>query len=147
MADTNKVLIEKIGLLLLHPDGKRFLVCEKRKGDMTQQYIMPGGQVEEGENDYECLAREIWEELEVELRKEGLAYLGEYTDVAAGDESKQVSIRLYRGRVQGKPKPSAEIYRLHWIGREDLTTARVSPIVRTKILPDMLARGILKRGM
>jgi 8-oxo-dGTP pyrophosphatase MutT (NUDIX family) len=135
--------INKIGLLLLNPDGKKFLVCEKDKSDMTSDFIMPGGQLEKGESDEECLIREIGEELSVQLVETSLVYIKEYIDVAAGDETKQVSIKLYQGVVIGEAKPSQEIVRLHWIGKEDLSNLRISPIIRNKILPDLIASKIL----
>lgn len=138
MADVNK-----IGLLLLSFDGTKFLACEKDKADVTSDFIMPGGQVEDGESDEECLVREIREELAVEVdENSGLKYLGEYIDVAAGLPGKYVSIKLYEGKIVGEPKPSQEIIRLHWIGKEG--SPRLSPIIRNKILPDLIARGMLK---
>lgn len=130
----------KIGLLLLNEDGTKFMVCEK--DNFTSDFIMPGGQLDEGENDIECLAREIEEELDVELEREGLRYVDEYVDVAAGDPTKDVSIKLFEGRIKGEPKPSAEIIKFHWVGKE--SHSRLSPIIKNKILPDLIARQILK---
>lgn len=127
MADINK-----IGLLILNQLGDKFLVCEKKKGDVTSDFIMPGGQIEECENDSQCLVREIREELSVELDVSILIFIGEYIDVAAGMPGKFVSIRLYKGRIAGESSPSSEIAALHWIGREG--SSRLSPIIKNKIL-------------
>lgn len=43
----------KIGLLLLSEAQTKFLVCEKN--NFTSDFIIPGGQVDNGENDEECL--------------------------------------------------------------------------------------------
>ncbi|MCK5412973.1 MAG: NUDIX domain-containing protein [Candidatus Pacebacteria bacterium] len=53
----------KIGLLILKEfDGeKKFLVCQK--DNFTNQYIMPGGQIDK-DDEIECLKEEIKEELE-----------------------------------------------------------------------------------
>lgn len=135
----------KIGLLVLSEDGKAFLVCEP--GDAyteksVTQYLMPGGQLEE-KTDVDCLQREIQEELSCGIDVDSLVQLGEYMDVAA-TPGRDVMIRLYQGKLIGDPKPSSEIGALHWIGAEDVTSQRVSPIIRNKIIPDLLKKGILK---
>ena len=132
----------KIGLLLLNDDQTKFLVCEKN--NFTSDFIMPGGQVDDGENDKECLVREIKEELDVDTDKTSLVFIKEYVDIAAGDPTKDVSIKLYQGKIIGKPKPSAEIIKFHWIGRDGLSHPRLSPIIKNKILPDLIVKNILK---
>lgn len=133
----------KIGLLVLNKDSTKFLVCEKSADDITGQYIMPGGQMEE-ENSKECLKREIKEELDCDINTRGLKYIGEYADVAAGEPDHEVIIELYRGRLIGEPTPSHEIKKLHWIGKEDADNPRVSAIIRNKIIPSLIAKKILR---
>jgi 8-oxo-dGTP pyrophosphatase MutT (NUDIX family) len=132
----------KIGLLLLSDDQAKFLVCEKN--NFTSDLIMPGGQVDDGENDEECLVREIKEELDADTDKTSLVFINEYVDVADGDPSKDVSIKLYLGKIVGEPKPSAEIIKFHWLGKDDISHPRLSPIIKNKILPDLIAKNILK---
>lgn len=131
----------KIGLLILNNEQTKFLVCEK--GDFTSDYIMPGGSIEKGESDLDCLYREIKEELDTEINEPTLEYIAEYIDVAAGDITKDVSIKLYKGEITSQPVPSQEIIKLHWIGKDGLENERVSPIIKNKILPDLIERGIL----
>jgi 8-oxo-dGTP pyrophosphatase MutT (NUDIX family) len=133
----------KIGLLVLNDDHTKFLVCEKAPENVTADYIMPGGQLEE-ENDTECIRREIEEELACGVDMESLELIAEYTDVAAGRPDRDVMIRLYQGKLVGEPKPSTEVKYLHWIGAEDEKNERVSPIIRNKIIPDLLVRDLLK---
>lgn len=132
----------KIGLLLLNNDRSKFLVCEKN--NFTSDFIMPGGKIEKGETELECLKRELMEELKVRIREEELIFLGEYTDVAAGDPTKDVSIKLYQGKIIGEPKPSQEIIGIQWLGKGDLGHPRLSPVIKNKILPDLINRNILK---
>ncbi|HBP01427.1 MAG: NUDIX hydrolase [Candidatus Moranbacteria bacterium GW2011_GWE1_49_15] len=132
----------KIGLLYLNDDQSKFLVCEKN--NFTSDFIMPGGQVDDGENDEECLVREIKEELDVDMDKTSLIFIKDYVDVAAGDPTKDVSIKLYEGKIIGEPKPSAEIIKFHWVGKDDLSHPRLSPIIKNKILPDLIAKNMLK---
>lgn len=138
MADINK-----IGLLLLNSNKDKFLVCEKYKGDVTSDFIIPGGQVEEDETDLQCLVREIKEELNVDLDATSLEYVGKYIDVAAGMPGKYVSIKLYTGAITREPKPSQEIKEFHWISEKG--SSRLSAIIKNKILPDIIARGLLTK--
>jgi len=104
---------------------------------------MPGGKFEET-TEIECLKNEIREELNCEIDVGTLEYIGEYIDVAAGKPDRDVSIKLYKGKLISIPKPSGEIKFIHWISKEDQTNLRVSPIIRNKIIPDLVKRGILK---
>lgn len=126
-------------------DKTKFLVCEP--GNLYQeksvtQFLMPGGKLEE-KSDVECIKAEIKEELGCEVDVGSLKLIGEYEDVAA-TPGRDVMIRLYGGRLIGEPKPSTEIGALHWIGKASLKNPRVSPIIRNKIIPDLMKRGILK---
>lgn len=132
----------KIGLLLLNDDQSEFLVCEKNH--FTSDFIMPGGRIEEGEDDIQCLIREIKEELAVQVDEKSLTYINEYIDIAAGDETKDVSIKLYRGDIIGIPTPSNEIIKFHYLKKGDIGHPRLSPIIKNKILPDLIAKNILK---
>lgn len=133
----------KIGLLILNDDHTKFLVCEKSRSDITDLYIMPGGQMDEG-TAAENLRKEIGEELGCDIDLNTLTYIGEYSDVAAGDPEHEVAIDLYQGKLIGEPKPHHEIKKLHWIGKEDADNPRVSPVVRNKIIPSLVEKKILK---
>ena len=133
----------KIGLLILNKNRTKFLVCEKYPQFVTDLYIMPGGKLEE-KDDLTCLQNEIKEELSCRVDVSSLKLIGEYEDVAAGRPDRKVKIRLYQGKIIGDPTPSTEIKTLHWIGKEDLDNPKLSPIIRNKILPDLIKRKILK---
>ena len=135
MADFNKV-----GALILR--GDRLLLCRKNRD--TSKLILPGGRVEAGESDLDCLTRELREELgEVVLRN--VEYVGTYEDRAAFDDPavvKTLRIALYRGDMVGAPTPASEITELVWFG-PDSDVAELTPIFLNRILPDLLSRGIL----
>ena len=140
----NMAYYNKIGLLILNDDQSKFLVCEpgeKYLEKSVTQYLMPGGQFTE-DSEKECLSAEIKEELNCEVDLESLEFIGEYTDAAA-IVGRDVSIKLYKGKIIGTPAPSSEIGALHWIGKEDINNLKVSPIIRNKIIPDLIGRGIL----
>lgn len=133
----------KIGLLILNKDQNKFLVCEKAPDNVTSDYIMPGGQFEENKVE-ECLQNEIKEELNCDVNLDSLNYISDYEDIAAGDSVRHVRIKLYQGKVIGELKPSTEIKFIHWIGKNDLDNPKLSPIIKNKILPDLIRKGLLK---
>ena len=135
-----EVDFDKVGLLAMR-DGK-ILLCRKRHG--TPLLILPGGCREPGESSLDCLSRELREELG-EVVASGVELIGIYTDRAAGSETvqpKTVRIDLYRGELLGDPVASSELGELVWFGEDD-DRARVAPSIANKIIPDLLARGIL----
>ncbi len=135
----------KIGLLILNEDETKFLVCEpgeKYLEKSVTQYLMPGGQYEE-DSEKECLSAEIKEELNCEVDLESLEFISEYTDAAAV-AGRDVSIKLYKGKIIGSPMPSSEIGALYWIGKKDVGNPKISLIIRNKIIPDLIKRKILK---
>ena len=133
----------KIYLLVLNDDRTKLLAVQKYPQNVTADYIMPGGQFDE-ESVEECLRNEIKEELDCEVDfSTTLKYIGEYVDVAAGRPDRNVSIKLYSANIIGTPKSSTEVQYLHWIGKEDKDNELVSPIIRNKIIPDLVKRKIL----
>ena len=128
---------DKIGLLLRLDD--RILLCRKSRG--TTLLILPGGCLEPGETAEQCLTREIHEELgDVDLSE--IRYIGTYRDRAAGDLERIVQIALYEATLTGSPQPRSEIAELVWFGAE-AGREQLSPSIRNKILPDLVARGFL----
>ena len=135
MADFNKV-----GLLLVR--GDRILLCRKNRD--TSKLILPGGRVEAGESDLECLTRELREELG-DVALDRVEYLGTYEDRASLDDPtvvKTLRIILYRGELIGEPAPSAEIAELVWFGPHS-DRSKLTPIFINRILPDLVSRNIL----
>ena len=130
-----KVDYDKVGLLAVR-DG-RVLLC--RKKHTTALLILPGGCFESGESAAQCLDREVREELG-NVRVEDVQYVGTYVDRAAGGG--MVRIELYRGELVGDPVPHSEIKELVWFGEAD-DRGQLAPSLANKILPDLIARGIL----
>lgn len=131
--------LTKFGLAVIR--NNRILLCEPYA---YPELIVPGGIKEGGETHVENLVREVREELGefAELDIESLRYLGRFEDVAAGRTERSVEIDLYLGSLHGKLRPSSEIKQLHWFGPSD-DQARLSPIVRRKILPHLIRENLL----
>jgi 8-oxo-dGTP pyrophosphatase MutT (NUDIX family) len=131
---------DKVALLAIRDN--RILLCRKNRD--TSLLITPGGCYEPGETAMECLNRELREELG-DVRTGPLEYVGTYTHTAASDRPgppKTVRVELHRGELIGEPKACAEIAELVWFG-SDGDRNLLSPSLREKILPDLIARGIL----
>lgn len=136
MADFNKV-----GLLVQDESG-RVLMC--RKDHFTSLLILPGGRIEDGETDMQCLDRELAEELGP-VTARGVEWVGVYRAIAHSDDPnirKTLEIRLYRGELEGTPVPCGEIRELFWFGNGD-SPELLTPIFTDHIWPDLRRRGIL----
>ncbi len=136
MAEFNKV-----GLLVEDESG-RFLMC--KKDHSTSLLILPGGCIEDGETDMECLNRELAEELG-QVTPRNVQWVGRYTAIAHNDDPnirKTLEIRLYRGELEGIPAARGEIRELLWFGKDD-DPGLLTPIFTDHILPDLRKRGIL----
>ncbi|MFA6295767.1 MAG: NUDIX domain-containing protein [Patescibacteria group bacterium] len=137
---------DKIGLLVVLND--KILFC--RKKDYTSKLILPGGKIEAGEDDITCLRREIKEELGSDNKIVGdPSYIGTYIDKAASDdesENKIVRIKLYQGNIAHEARPTSEIKEIVWF-TQGSDRNELSPIIKNKIFPDLIKRGILKWKM
>ena len=131
----------KVGLLVVKiiNGEKKFLVCQK--DNFTSQYIMPGGQIDK-DDEIECLREEIREELNSSFDSNKLEFIGVYEDIAAGAEDRKVVIKLYKGELTEDPKPSSEIIKLIWLGKND-DLSNVSPAIKNKIIPDLAKRDVI----
>ena len=130
----------KIGLLTFR--GDRFLMC--RKDHFTSKLILPGGRVEPGESELECLNRELREELG-DVAVDEPAFIGRYADIAHADDPlivKTLELSLYAGNLRGEPLPLSEIVELVWFG-PDSDVRELTPIFTNQILPDLKKRGLL----
>ncbi|MBN1910934.1 MAG: NUDIX domain-containing protein [Pirellulales bacterium] len=133
--------IIKVGLLVQDEAG-RVLFCRKKHS--TSLLILPGGRVEPGETDRECLDRELAEELG-QVTARHVQWVGVYRALAHHDDPtvrKTLELRLYQGQFEGTPVASREIHELVWFGKDD-DPGLLTPIFVDHILPDLRGRGIL----
>lgn len=134
--------IYKSGLLILHADNTSFLAVKKNDPKM-QEWIMPGGKIEPGETPEEALAREIKEELQCRIELKSVYFINEYEAPAAGAPGMMLHLKLYSGTLLGNPVASAELSLLGWLGKQDAINMEASETIRTKIIPDLVSKGML----
>lgn len=122
--------IVKVGLAVVRE--RRILMVRKKSGT---SFILPGGKPKQGEGDRETLVRELCEEIACKLRE--ASYLGDFTAPAADLADTIVTVRLWKGEIEGEPGPRAEIEELRWI---DMASPEVlvAPSLSGKILPFLL---------
>lgn len=84
------------------------------------KYYIPGGKREKGETDGQALIREIKEELNVELDKNTLQFVGEFKAQAHGHpEGTIVQMTCYTGAYTGTIQATSEIEEVIWLTYAD----------------------------
>lgn len=133
--------ITKIGLAVV--DANHLLLVRKRASDF---YILPGGKPEIGEDDLTALSREISEELGCRVNPSSVAFLGAFSDDAAGIADTTVTIRLYGGSLIGVPSPASEIEELRWFCPQRPEGIKLAPSLVNSIIPFLFEQShLLKR--
>ncbi len=130
--------VRKCALLLIK-DKKLLLSREPN----DSRFLSIGGKFESGENDLQCLQRELGEEVGTTAKEETLKFLKEFTCIS---EEMDLHIRAYAGELKNEPHTTDEIEELKWFSREDLEAAPVeivTPITKLEILPFLIKEGLI----
>lgn len=106
-------------------DDARVLMARPRGMPL---FFMPGGKKEPGETDLHALARELKEELDVELGRASVQALFVVEAPAWGRTDTVVRMACFAADVSGAPVPAAEIEELAWLGPDE--GARMPPAGR-----------------
>ena len=119
-------------------DGQgRVLLVRKRD---TAVFIQPGGKREPGEAPLATLARELNEELGVELIESSAIALGEFEAAAVNERGRRVRALAYAVQVTGRAQAQAEIAELAWVEAVD-PAVTVAPLSSDHILPAWAAHA------
>ncbi|QCH22930.1 (deoxy)nucleoside triphosphate pyrophosphohydrolase [Mycobacteroides salmoniphilum] len=101
-------------------DGDKLLIAQRSKPvELAGQWELPGGKVVEGESEPQALARELREELGIEVVVD--SRLGE--DVVVGN----LVLRAYRARLDGGIPHPHEHLALRWVTADELDTVEWVP--------------------
>lgn len=101
-------------------DGDKLLIAQRSKPvELAGQWELPGGKVVEGESEPQALARELREELGIEVAVD--SRLGE--DVVVGN----LVLRAYRARLDGGIPHPHEHLALRWVTADELDTVEWVP--------------------
>ncbi len=111
------------------------LLVRKRNSSI---FIQPGGKAEQGEEPLTTLARELDEELGVQLVPASARLFGEFEAMAVNEPDCIVRAKAFACTVTGTPEAQAEIEELAWIKPEGPYAIPVAPLSSEKILKAFL---------
>ncbi|AWH55240.1 NUDIX hydrolase [Stenotrophomonas sp. ESTM1D_MKCIP4_1] len=127
--------IQIVAAVILDDRG-RALVVRKHGAD---RYIQPGGKPEAGETPLQALARELDEELGVQLDAASAIALGRFEDWAVNEPGHRVQAQAWWVQVTGTPTARAEIAALAWVPLQPPHGLRLAPLSEHHILPAVAA--------
>lgn len=115
-------------------ENDKLLTMRYRYGT-TEVYNLPGGNLEFGEKMTECLARELQEELQVEVEIGEMLCLA---DVFIEEKQKQTLHTIFQGKItQGVPSLNPEetsALGIHWLPIKELTNIHLYPAIGAELL-------------
>ena len=119
-------------------DGKLLLLL----GKGYKELWTPGGKIDEGETDEECLRRELREELGVEATD--IKFFKEYKTTSFYNQSITLIERAYIVSIEGEIVPAEEIESFVWFTKDDYLTKKYPMITHTQedLIPDLIKEKI-----
>jgi len=130
--------IRIVGIII--QDEKLLMV----KGKGYSELWTPGGTLEGGENDEECLRRELKEETNGNLLS--AKFFREYNGHSFYHPEKKLIERVYVSMMDGeiKPDPNSEIESIIWFTKNDFKNKKFPMITHTEteLIPDIIKAGI-----
>lgn len=126
----------RIAAAVILDDDGRMLVVRKLG---TEAFMQPGGKLEPGESSAECLARELHEELALEVGAGELEPVGRYAADAANEAGWTVDCDVFRWRgFQARPSDAsgppvlrvqAELAEARWASRAELESLAAAGVL------------------
>lgn len=104
-------------------DENKILIARRNYGTLAGYWEFPGGKVEQGETDAECICREIWEEFSVKIVVQ--KYLGEENFQV---DNKNYDIVLYQAKLLSADVQLSVHSEIAWVSKEDLEKYKLAPV-------------------
>ena len=84
-------------------------------------FYFPSGKRDPGETDAQTLAREIWEELNVQIDVNSMEFVGIFRAQADGHpQPLEVKMTCYQANYRGELQASSEIEEFRWLSFADI---------------------------
>lgn len=123
--------IRIVTAVILDPQ-QRVLVVRKHGSDI---FIQPGGKREPGEDALQTLARELHEELSVQIDSRKAVALGSFEDIAVNEPGRRVQSESFLVSITGTPQVQAEIAELSWVPLQPPHGVKLAPLSALHVLP------------
>ena len=116
--------------LLIGSDGKTLLVRKRN----TTAFMQPGGKIEPGEQAVNALARELDEELGIQIDTALAHFLGVFSAPAANEPGFEVRCELFRIVISTQVNAAAEIEEAIWVDRHSYAQLRLAPLTLNHVI-------------
>ncbi|WP_028620315.1 NUDIX hydrolase [Pseudomonas sp. Ant30-3] len=117
--------------LLMGSDGRTLLVRKRN----TAFFMQPGGKIEPGELAVQALARELDEELGIQIDTAQAKFLGAFSAPAANEPGFEVRCELFRVNVSAPVQAAAEIESAIWVDRDNYAHLQLAPLTLDHVMP------------
>ncbi|ANH99794.1 DNA mismatch repair protein MutT [Pseudomonas koreensis] len=124
-------LIRIAAALLLNAKGQTLLV--RKRG--TTAFMQPGGKIEAQELPVHALARELEEELGLQIDPAQASFLGQFSAPAANEPGCVVQAEIFQLTIDADVTPAAEIEEVLWVDPAIDPAVVLAPLTRDLILP------------
>ncbi|KAA8390420.1 NUDIX domain-containing protein [Acetobacter tropicalis] len=101
----------------------------------TTAFMQAGGKLDSGETPRQALARELKEELSLEVEPDVFDYLGSFSAPAANEPGWSVEAECFYLLCPNVGSPEAEIEEVLWVDPFSLPEIELAPLTRDYILP------------
>lgn len=122
----------RIAAALIDDAAGRLLLVRKAG---TASFMQAGGKIEDGEDRWAALVRELREEIGLDLADAVKRYLGCFSAPAANESGFTVEAHLFHVRTAHQPVIAAEIAEAVWIHPADALRLPLAPLTRDHVLP------------
>lgn len=131
LSDATTSIIRIAAALLLNANGQTLLV--RKRG--TTAFMQPGGKIEAHELPVHALARELEEELDLQIDPAQATFLGQFSAPAANEPGCVVQADIFQLTINADVSPAAEIEEVIWIDPATDGDVVLAPLTRDVILP------------